>query len=43
MSWTIESAIPEDVEGYLEAQRLVRERTILKVLKRRDDLIFEHY
>ena len=43
MSWSIESALPEDVEGYLEAQRLFRERTILKVLKRRDDLIFDYF
>ena len=38
MSWSICCQIPNDTDGYLRAQSLLREQTMLKILLERDIL-----
>lgn len=43
MSWTICCAIPSDTESFNQAQALLREQTMLKVLLERDILTEQYY
>jgi len=43
MSWAICGALPDQTASYLEAQQLVREQTMLKVLLERDVLTEQYY
>ena len=43
MSWLAQAALPENIEDYLAALKVFKERTILKVLMERDAYVAAHY